>query len=153
MLLAVAATTERSARDLAAAIRARELSAREVVEAHAWRLHNCQPRTNALACDRFADGLAEAEAADERIAAAGPDDELPPFLGVPCTIKESIALRGMPNCAGMVALRDRRSETTAPGGAAADRRRLHPARRDEHVGADDVDRVRQPRLRPHPQRL
>ena len=114
MLLAVAATTERSARDLAAAIRARELSAREVVEAHAWRLHNCQPRTNALACDRFADALAEAEAADERIAAAGPGDELPPFLGVPCTIKESIALRGMPNCAGMVALRDRRSETTAP---------------------------------------
>jgi hypothetical protein len=32
----VSATTERSARDLAAAIRARELSAREVVEAHAW---------------------------------------------------------------------------------------------------------------------
>ena len=73
-----------------------------------------QPRTNALACDRFADALADAEAADERIAAAGPDDALPPFLGVPCTIKESIALRGMPNCAGMVALRDRRSETTAP---------------------------------------
>ena len=110
----VSASTERSARDLAAAIRARELSAREVVEAHAWRLHNCQPRTNALACDRFADALAEAEAADERIAAAGTGDELPPFLGVPCTIKESIALRGMPNCAGMVALRDRRSETTAP---------------------------------------
>ena len=39
------------------------------------------------------------------------------------------------------------------GGAAADRRRLHPARGDQHVGADDVDRVRQPRLRPDPQRL
>ena len=110
----MAAIIERSARDLAAAIRARELSAREVVEAHAWRLHTCQPRTNALACDRFADALAEAEAADERIAAAGSGDELPPFLGVPCTVKESIALRGMPNCAGMVALRDRRAETTAP---------------------------------------
>ena len=96
----MSASTERSARDLAAAIRTGELSAREVVEAHAWRLHNCQPRTNALACDRFADALAEAEAADERIAAARAGDELPPFLGVPCTIKESIALRGMPNCAG-----------------------------------------------------
>ena len=115
MLLVVAAIIERSASDLAAAIRGGELSAREVVEAHAWRLHRRQPRTNALACDRFADALADAEAADERIAAAGPDDDvLPPFLGVPCTIKESIALRGMPNCAGMVALRDRRSETTAP---------------------------------------
>ena len=114
MLRVVAETTERSARDLAAAIRGRELSAREVVEAHAWRLHTRQPRTNALACDRFADALAEADAADARIAAAGSDEELPPFLGVPCTIKESIALRGMPNCAGLVALRDRRAETTAP---------------------------------------
>ena len=109
MLLGVAAIIERSARDLAAAIRAGELSAREVVEAHAWRLHRRQPRTNALACDRFADALTDAEAADERIAAAGPDDVLPPFLGVPCTIKESISLRGMPNCAGLV-----RCATAAP---------------------------------------
>jgi fatty acid amide hydrolase 2 len=110
------ALTRRSARDLAAAIRSGETSAREVVEAHAWRLHNCQPRTNALARDRFADALAEAEAADERLAAAaaaGTDDELPPFLGVPCTIKESIALKGMPHTAGVVALRERRAETNA----------------------------------------
>ena len=57
MLFGVAAIIERSARDLAAAIRGGELSAREVVEAHAWRLHRRQPRTNALACDRFADAL------------------------------------------------------------------------------------------------
>ena len=105
--------TERSARDLAAAIRGGETSAREVVEAHAWRLHRRQPRTNALARDRFADALAEADAADARIAAAGPGEKLPPFLGVPCTIKESIALRGMPQSAGVVALRDRRADTTA----------------------------------------
>jgi fatty acid amide hydrolase 2 len=114
---AAAATTsvlERSATDLAAAIRSGELSSRDVVEEHAWRLHRCQPRTNALAKDRFAAALAEADAADERIAAAGAGDDLPPFLGVPCTIKESIALQGMPQCAGLVALRDRRAETTAP---------------------------------------
>src|SRR5215210_5172479 len=110
----VSASTERSASDLAAAIRAGELSAREVVEAHAWRLHRRQPRTNALACDRFADALAEADAADARIAAAGVEEALPPFLGVPCTIKESIALLGMPNCAGVVALHERRAGTTAP---------------------------------------
>src|SRR3954468_24882334 len=106
--------TERSARELAGAIRSGRLSAREVVEAHAWRLHRCQPRTNALARDRFAPALAEADAADARIAAAGPGEELPPFLGVPCTIKESIALRGMPQSAGLVALRDRLADTTAP---------------------------------------
>ena len=111
--LAVVATplTQRSATDLAAAIRRQEVSAREVVQAHVDRLHLRQPRTNALACDRFADALAEADVADARVKAGG---ELPPFLGVPCTVKESICLKGMPNCAGLVALRDRRADTTAP---------------------------------------
>ena len=82
-----------------------------------------------------------------------PTSELPPFLGVPCTIKESIALARdaqlrRPGGAARAPLRDHR-----PRGAAAARRGLHPARRDEHVGADDVDRVRQPRLRAHAQRL
>src|SRR4051795_11283930 len=109
-----ATPTERSARELAEAIRSGRLSAREVVEAHAWRLHRCQPRTNALARDRFAAALEEADAADARIAAAADRAALPPFLGVPCTVKESIGLCGMPNSAGLVALRDRRAERTAP---------------------------------------
>jgi fatty acid amide hydrolase 2 len=104
--------TDRSATDLARAIRAGELSAREVVEAHAWRLHRAQPRTNALARDRFAAALAEADAADERIARG--DADLPPFHGVPCTVKESIALRGMPNSAGLVTRRETLAEETAP---------------------------------------
>ncbi len=104
--------TERSATDLARAIREGELSAREVVEAHAWRLHRRQPRTNALAKDRFALALEEADAADARIAAG--ESDLPPFLGVPCTIKESIALAGMPNSAGLVTRRDQLAEETAP---------------------------------------
>ena len=105
------ALTLRSATDLAAAIRGGEVSAREVVQAHVDRLHARQPRTNALACDRFVEALAEADAADARVKAGG---ELPPFLGVPCTIKESISVKGMPNCAGLVARRERRSETNAP---------------------------------------
>jgi fatty acid amide hydrolase 2 len=104
----------RSATALAAAIRAGDVSAREVVEAHAWHLHRCQPRTNALARDRFARALEEADAADRRIAEAGPEDDLPPFLGVPCTIKESIAFAGMPNSAGLVTRRDHLAATTAP---------------------------------------
>lgn len=108
--------TVRSATDLARAIRAGELSAREVVEAHAWRLHRAQPRTNALARDRFEAALEEASAADERIAGTphAERDKLPPFLGVPCTIKESIALAGMPNCAGLVSRRDTLASETAP---------------------------------------
>ena len=95
------------------------MTSREVVEAHVDRLHARQPRTNALACDRFDDALAEADAADARLAAGAAADDLPPLLGVPCTIKESIALEGMPNCAGLVAPRDRRAETDAPAVAAA----------------------------------
>ncbi len=102
--------TQRSATDLAAAIRRKQLTAREVVQAHVDRLHARQPRTNALACDRFADALAEADRADERIKS---DPDPPPFLGVPCTIKESIGVKGMPNCAGLVALKDRRAEADA----------------------------------------
>jgi fatty acid amide hydrolase 2 len=103
--------TLRSASALAAAIRGGEVSAREVVQAHIDRLHARQPRTNALACDRFALALEEASAADARVREGG---ELPPFLGVPCTVKESISVAGMPNCAGLVALKEKRADAHAP---------------------------------------
>jgi fatty acid amide hydrolase 2 len=106
--------TERSASDLAGAIRARGVSSREVVQAHVDRLRAVQPRLNALAAERFEAALAEAEAADNSVAAAGQHEALPPLLGVPCTIKESIALAGMPNCAGLLSRRDHRAAETAP---------------------------------------
>ena len=66
---------------------------------------------NALAAERFDAALEEADAADERVRAGG---ELPPLLGVPCTIKESFAVAGMPNAAGLVGRRGVRAETDAP---------------------------------------
>ncbi len=106
--------TERSALSLAAAIRAGEVSSRDVVEAHIARLEAVQPRINALAADRFAAAREEADAADRRVAEADGDERLPPLLGVPCTVKESIALAGMPNCAGLLARRDHRAVESAP---------------------------------------
>jgi fatty acid amide hydrolase 2 len=106
--------TERSASDLARAIRAGEVSSREVVQAHVARLRDIQPRLNAVAAERFEAALAEAEAADNRVAAADEHEALPPLLGVPCTIKESIALAGMPNCAGLLSRREHRAVETAP---------------------------------------
>ena len=41
-------------------------------------------------------------------------DDLPLLHGVPCTVKESISLKGMPNSAGLVARSEHRAETTAP---------------------------------------
>ena len=116
MTATTAPLLERSATELAQAIRSGELSARDVVGEHAWRLHRCQPRTNAVARDRFDAALEDADAADARVAAARADgtlDALPPYLGVPCTIKESIGVRGMPNSAGLVARRDTLAESTA----------------------------------------
>jgi Asp-tRNA(Asn)/Glu-tRNA(Gln) amidotransferase A subunit family amidase len=109
--------TERSALDLAAAIRAGETSSRDVVEAHITRLRAVQPRINALAAERFDAAREEADAADRRVAEASDPAELPPFLGVPCTIKESIALAGMPNCAGLLSRREHRATETAPTAA------------------------------------
>ena len=99
--------TRRSAVALAAAIRAGEASAREVVEEHIEVLRRAQPRTGALAVDRFEEALQEADAADAR-------DPAGPLHGVPCTIKESFAVQGMPNSAGLVARRDHLADEDAP---------------------------------------
>lgn len=104
---------ERSASDLAGAIRRREVSAADVVEAHIERLQRFS-WTNAVIADRFAAAREEAAEADRRIAAARDDESLPRFLGVPCTVKESISVKGMPNSAGLVARADFRSPETAP---------------------------------------
>jgi fatty acid amide hydrolase 2 len=93
--------TERSALDLAAAIRGGELRSREVVEAHIDVIERRNGELNALIAERFEAALADADAADERVAAAPDAGELPPLLGVPCTIKESFAVAGLPHCAGL----------------------------------------------------
>jgi len=113
---------ERSALALAASIRRGELSAREVVDAHIARHQLWAPRTTALAADRFYRARPAAPAAHAGVGGApaattttgaGPD-ALPPLLGVPFTVKESIALRGMPNSAGLLARRPIRADASAP---------------------------------------
>ncbi len=106
--------TRRSAIELAAAIRAGEHSARDVVEAHIALLERVNPTLNAIVADRYEAARAEADAADALLAAASDPAALPPLLGVPCTIKESIALAGMPNSTGLVARAAVRSEVSAP---------------------------------------
>jgi fatty acid amide hydrolase 2 len=88
---------------IAALIRRREVSSREAVDAHIAQIEDVNPALNAVVCRRFDEARAEADLADERIAAG--ERDLPPFHGVPCTIKECFALTGMPNTAGLVAYR------------------------------------------------
>jgi fatty acid amide hydrolase 2 len=96
-----------SATELARRIRAREQSAREVLEAHLAHVARFDGVLNAVVVKRFDEARAEADAADARIARAGADELLPPLLGVPCTIKESIGIAGLPQSAGLVARANR----------------------------------------------
>jgi fatty acid amide hydrolase 2 len=106
--------TERSAVALAAAVRTGELSARAVVDAHIALLERSAARINALVADRFAAARAEADDADALVAASPAPDTLPPLLGVPFTVKESIALAGMPHSAGLIARAGVRASESAP---------------------------------------
>lgn len=101
--------------ELARRIRNREVTARAVVEAHIARIEAVNPVINAVVAKRYADARREADAADARLdaaqlAAARGDGAamaaLPPYLGVPCTIKECFALTGMPQSSGLVARKD-----------------------------------------------
>lgn len=116
MTVAAATTplTERSATELARAIRAREVTSREVVEAHLEVLERVNPTINAVVVPRFEEAREEADLADARIAGASDLDDLPPLLGVPCTIKESINVEGMPSSSGVVAREHHRCERSAP---------------------------------------
>ncbi len=104
--------TAMSATALARAIREGRASASDVVEAHIEVLRRVNPAVNAVVADRFDAARAEAEAADKRVAAA--EEPLPPLLGVPCTVKEAVAVAGMPNSAGIVARGDAYAPASAP---------------------------------------
>lgn len=85
---------------LASKIRRRDVSSAAVVEAHIRHVERVNPSLNAMVHSRFDEARVEARAADQKLADGG---ELGPFHGVPCSIKEAFAVRGMPNTSGLVA--------------------------------------------------
>ena len=99
-----------SATDLAARIRRRELSSRQVVEVHLAHARRVNPTLNAIVFPRDDEALREADEADRALSRG---DELPLFHGVPCTIKEAFALTGMPNCSGLWTRREFRATEDA----------------------------------------
>jgi len=101
-----------SGSELARAIRTGQTTSVEVVTAHIERALVVADELNAIVQQRFDTALREARAADARVAASEPD--LPPFHGVPCTIKESFEFEGMRLTSGLVARRDVVSQTDAP---------------------------------------
>ena len=95
-----------SAQAIAAAIRDGRLTSKQALKAHYDYMDEVNPSLNAVVFFRREEAEAEARAADERIAAArenGTVDQLPPLLGVPCTIKENFAFVGTPQASGLLA--------------------------------------------------
>src|SRR5207237_10071136 len=77
----------KSAVELAAMIRDREVSSREVVLAHLDRIEAVNPQLNAIVSLLPDQALAAADAADRAVADGA---SLGPLHGVPCTVKENI---------------------------------------------------------------
>jgi amidase len=92
-----------SASRQAAAIHAKGLSSRELFDAFAARIERLNPAVNAVVTLDLERGAAAAAAADEATARG---DELGPLHGLPVTIKDALAVRGMRSTGGAVELTD-----------------------------------------------
>jgi len=88
-----------SAVETAALIQRREVSVTEVTKAHLARVATVEPGLNALV-----EPLVEAALADAVAKDADRPDELPPFWGVPITVKINVDYEGLPNSNGIPAL-------------------------------------------------
>jgi fatty acid amide hydrolase 2 len=104
-----------SGMEIADAIRQRRVSSVEAVEAHIRQIERVNPVLNAVVADRFDLAREEAKKADARLATVTNGTELGVFHGVPCTIKESFALTGMPFTAGLVARKGIPADRDAAG--------------------------------------
>lgn len=98
--------TDRSARSLAADIRARRVSPVELLDACLARVDEVNDRINAVVWRDDDAARAEARAAAETVVHRDPED-LPPFHGVPIPIKDLTTVAGWPATYGSWAAPDR----------------------------------------------
>ncbi|MGY3678240.1 amidase [Streptomyces sp. TE33382] len=95
----------------AQAVRGADISAVELVESHLDRIAEVNPRVNAVT-QLLAERAREAAARTDRRRAAG--ETLGPLAGVPFTVKESIAVEGVPTTFGVERFRDLVASADAP---------------------------------------
>jgi Asp-tRNA(Asn)/Glu-tRNA(Gln) amidotransferase A subunit family amidase len=86
---------KKSVTELARAVREREVSPVELVQAHIERVEAVNPALNAIVLPRFDEAIEEARAAERALSNGG---RLGPLHGVPYTAKECIEVAGMPCC-------------------------------------------------------
>jgi amidase len=97
--------------ELAKLISDREVSSREVVQAHLDRVEEVNPHLNAIVRLLPDQALAAADAADRAVADRS---ALGPLHGVPCTVKENIDLAGTPTTQAVPALAEAIAPVDAP---------------------------------------
>ncbi len=97
--------------DLAKAIRERQVSSREVIQAHIDRINTVNSRLNAVTVVLHEEALRAAEEADQALAQGA---TLGPLHGVPMTVKENIDLANSPTTQGIVTLKDAIPSVDAP---------------------------------------
>jgi amidase len=100
-----------SACDLAQAIAGGTVSCEEAVGAAVDRMRAVNPRLNAVVDDLGDEAMAEARAADRRLAERGPDG---PLHGVPVTVKVNVDQKGRATTNGVTAWRDMIAPDDAP---------------------------------------
>ncbi len=97
--------------DLAELIRARQVTSKEVVEAHLARIDEVNPQLNAVTVVLANDALAAADAADRALSSGAQTGAL---HGVPVTVKENIDLAGSATTQGLVAMAEAVPPIDAP---------------------------------------
>ena len=98
---------------IAQKIKLRELKCEEVIKVFIDRIYQVNPLLNAVVRNRFEKALAEARNIDEILDSDVPQSEeekaallSKPLLGVPLTVKESLACKGLPHSAGLMDRKD-----------------------------------------------
>lgn len=99
-----------SAERMVRALRDRECSARELLEAHLRRIERFDPPLNSIIVRDFDRARRDADQADKRLASG----DVSPWLGIPITVKESIDIEGLPSTAGVPHRRDHIAPRDAP---------------------------------------
>lgn len=96
---------------LANAVREKDVSSREVIQAHLDRIGTVNGTVNAITAIFADEALEAADAADAAIASC---DDLGPLHGIPITVKENIDVRGSATTKGVVSLKESYPEQDAP---------------------------------------
>jgi Asp-tRNA(Asn)/Glu-tRNA(Gln) amidotransferase A subunit family amidase len=107
----------RSALDVAARIKAKQVSSTELTTRMLARIDRYNPKINAFTYQMRDQALAQARRAD---AAVSRSDQVGPFHGVPICVKEAFGVKGEPDTWGIVALKG----SKAPANSAAVERLL-----------------------------